>query len=97
MATSITILQAPTTGAEAALIAGQDKPRRIAPDTGRALVILSHSIEYLADEYAHNGSPDPGQVDAIQLLMAVNRQIYLACPELPTLRQRLFTHYCAAS
>ena len=29
--------------------------------------------------------PHDGQVEAVQLLMAMNRQIYLACPEVPSL------------
>lgn len=65
--------------------------RRISPRAGRALEILSHAIEYLTDEYVHAGgelcSQDP-QIQAIQLLMAVNRQVYLECPELPTLSER---------
>jgi hypothetical protein len=66
--------------------------RLITPEAGRALEILGHAIEYLADEYAHEAklisAHDP-QVEAIQLLMALNRQIYFACPVVPTLVERL--------
>ena len=66
--------------------------RRIDPQSGRALEILGHAIEYLADEFVHEGGSlsacDP-RVDAIQLLMALNRQIYFACPEAPTLGESL--------
>lgn len=65
--------------------------RRISPQSGRALEILGHAIDYLTDEYIHHGGTfcarDP-QVRAIQLLMALNRQIYFECPEVLTLRER---------
>ncbi len=67
------------------------RPRRISPEAGRALEILGHSIEYLSDEFAHAGGPlsaHNAQVEAVQLLMATNRQIYFACPEAPTLAER---------
>lgn len=66
--------------------------RRISPEAGHALEILGHAIEYLTDEYVHEGtelSSHDGRVKAIQLLMARNREIYLACPEQRTLRDRL--------
>ncbi|HZB89024.1 MAG TPA: hypothetical protein VE291_10230 [Terracidiphilus sp.] len=68
------------------------RPRRIDREAGRALEILGHAIEYLADEYAHAGGPgtaDDPQVRAMQILMARNREIYLACPVAPTLAKRL--------
>jgi hypothetical protein len=56
--------------------------RRLSPERGRALEILGHAIEYLADEYAADpahkgpfGSADP-RVEAIQVLKALNRNIY---------------------
>ncbi len=71
--------------------------RHISPEAGRALEILGHAIEYLADEFIRSGesvSADNGQVESIQLLMGINRQIYFACPEVPTLgeRFRAFLH-----
>ncbi len=71
--------------------------RRISPETGRAIEMLGHAIEYLADEFvldcmSHKGenpcNPNP-QVAAIELLMARNREVYFACPELPTMGERL--------
>jgi hypothetical protein len=65
--------------------------RRISPQAGRALEILGHAIEYLADEYAHEAdglSSHDGRLEAMQLLMSVNRQIYFACPEVPTMMAR---------
>jgi hypothetical protein len=65
--------------------------RRIAPQAGHALEILGHAIEYLSDEFAHAGgslSAHNAQVEAVQLLMAANRQIYFACPEIPGVAER---------
>jgi len=33
-------------------------------------------------------SADKGQLDAVQLLMALNRQVYFECPEVPSLAER---------
>jgi hypothetical protein len=66
--------------------------RRITPEAGHALEILGHAIEYLSDELVHRGgdiSAHTAEVEAIQLLMARNRQVYYACPAIPTLRERL--------
>lgn len=65
--------------------------RRISPQAGQALEILGHAIEYLADEFVHEGREIParnGRLQAVQLLMAVNRQVYFECPEVPTLGER---------
>ena len=69
--------------------------RRTTPEAGFALEILGHAIEYLADEYVHDAgllpsihSGDP-RVEAIQLLMSANRQVYFACPLAPSLYQRV--------
>jgi len=66
--------------------------RRIDPRPGRALEIFGHAIEYLTDEYVHRGgqlSAHSADVEAIQVLMSINREIYLACPAVPTFRERL--------
>jgi hypothetical protein len=68
-----------------------NRRRRISPQAGHALEILGHAIEYLTDELVHEqGSFSPADVrmDAVQLLMALNRQIYFECPELPTFEER---------
>lgn len=68
--------------------------RRITPQAGRALEILGHAIEYLADEFVAHGehlSGSEAQIQAIQLLMSLNRAIYFECPEVPTFGER-----CAA-
>ena len=65
--------------------------RRISSADGHALEILGHAIEYLSDEYVKEGglfsARDP-RLEAIQLLMARNREIYFSCPELPSLSER---------
>lgn len=70
---------------------GRRHRRRIAPQSGRALEILGHAIEYLSDEFMHGRgslSAHDAQVEAVQVLMAANRQIYFACPEVPTMGER---------
>lgn len=69
--------------------------RQISFASGRALEILGHAIEYLADEYALSSmqmgrldSADP-RVQAVQLLMAANREVYFSCPEAVLWPQRL--------
>ena len=82
----------------AAPAAGADRRasrrRRISPEAGRALEILGHAIEYLTDEFVHAGGAvsahDP-QVQAVQLLMGLNREIYFNCPEVPSLVERFRT------
>ena len=78
-----------------------NRRRRITPQAGHALEILGHAIEYLTDEYVHLGgdmSPRNGQLEAVQLLMARNREIYYACPEVVTVgdRVRAMLHFRAA-
>lgn len=68
-----------------------DRRRRISPEAGRALEILGHAIEYLTDEYVHQGnsfSANDAQLKAVQLLMALNRQIYFECPVVPSFAER---------
>jgi len=65
--------------------------RRVSPEAGRALEILGHAIEYVTDEFVHEGgsfSAHNDQLDAVQLLMALNREIYFECPEAPTIGER---------
>jgi hypothetical protein len=70
---------------------GCARRRRISPEAGRALEILGHAIEYLGDEFADPvGSLNPlsAQMEAVQLLMEINRQIYFECPEVPSMGAR---------
>ena len=71
-----------------------NRRRSISPQAGRALVIVGHAVEYLTDGIVHQGGPfsaHGGELEAVQLLMAVNRQIYFECPEVPPLSKRIFS------
>jgi hypothetical protein len=68
--------------------------RQISAIDGRSLELLGHAIEYLADEYSISigeagrlESADP-RIEAIQLLMALNRLVYYSCPEIEPLYRR---------
>ncbi len=72
------------------------RARQISPEHGRAIEMLSHAIEYLADEFAlecmqWKGQPQKANpvLAAIELLKAKNREVYYACPFSPTLAQKL--------
>lgn len=61
--------------------------RQLSPEEGRAIEILGHAIEYLADEYCADAQPkgrlgnaDP-RIEAIQTLKALNRSIYCSAAE----------------
>ena len=70
---------------------GITRRRRVSPQAGRALEILGHAIEYLTDEFVYAGGSfsahDP-QVEAVQLLMGLNQEIYFDCPEVLTFGDR---------
>lgn len=74
------------------------RSRQITPWAGHALETLGHAIEYLTDEFAHSGvsfSSDHAQIQAVQILMACNREVYFDCPEIPIFGERwraLFHH-----
>jgi hypothetical protein len=69
-----------------------NRRRRIGARAGRALEILRHAIEYLVAESFREGKSfsagDP-QMEAVRLLMALNRQVYFECPVVLTLPERL--------
>jgi hypothetical protein len=68
-----------------------NRRRQISPQAGHALELLGHAIEYLADEFVHEGgsfSAHNAQLEAVQLLMACNRKVYYSCPEIRSLRER---------
>jgi hypothetical protein len=68
-----------------------NRRRRITPQAGRALDILAHAIEYLTDEFMHQDRAfiaKNEQLQAVQMLMALNRQVYFECPEIPTFGER---------
>jgi hypothetical protein len=60
--------------------------------SGRALEILGHAIEYLADEYVRDNSSaetKEGTLQAIQILMEANRGIYHSRPKPLSLKEWL--------
>ncbi len=65
--------------------------RRITPEAGRGLEKLGHALEYLTDEFVHDGCNfrDRGRLEAIQLLASLNRQVYFACGVEPSFRERV--------
>jgi len=67
-------------------------PRRyITPEAGHALEKLGHAIEYLTDEFVHEGGSlcaRDSRIEAVQLLMALNRKVYFECPPVRTLGER---------
>ena len=71
--------------------------RRLDRQSGQAIEILAHAIQYLSDEFAldcldpaiRNADGKSPRMEAIELLMSFNRQIYLSCPVVPTLSERL--------
>jgi hypothetical protein len=81
----------PATAPAATAIRPRFRRRCITPQAGRALEILGHAIEYLTDEFVHRGegfSARNEQLQAVQLLMALNRQVYFECPQAPTFGER---------
>jgi hypothetical protein len=71
-----------------------NRRRRITPQAGHALEILAHAIEYLTDEYVHTGlnfSAKYEQLEAVRLLMALNRQVYFECAEVPSFSERCWS------
>lgn len=74
-----------------------DRPRSITFKASRALEILGHAIEYLSDQYFYDESilpKDNAVLEAVQLLMVRNHDVYFGCPPVRTLRERwqLFLH-----
>jgi hypothetical protein len=76
--------------------------RHIPPPAGFALETLGHAIEYLVDEYVHAAGSIPSihcsdpRLQAIQMLMAANREVYYSCPVVPSLWQRLRRRFFGA-
>jgi len=94
MATSMTAEFSVRIPAQVATMAGlqSKRRRRITPQAGHALEILGHAIEYLTDEFVHRGGEmraGNSQLEAVQMLMARNREIYYECPVMVTVGDRL--------
>lgn len=68
-----------------------ERRRKMNPRAGRAIEILAHAIDYLVDMHAHEGSLivwEKGHFEAVEILKALNRQIYLECPIVPSFEER---------
>jgi hypothetical protein len=90
-ASSTTSFSIPASVPSAPAVRIGTKRRQITPQAGHALEILGHAIEYLTDEFVDCGrtfSSRDAQLEAVQLLMARNREIYFGCPEIPSLGER---------
>jgi hypothetical protein len=82
----------PITTPAASVAQARNIRHRITHQAGHALEKLGHAIEYLTDEFVHRGgevSSSNGELQAVQLLMAKNRQVYFECPIVPTIGKRL--------
>lgn len=57
--------------------------RHVSLEAERALQKLGHAIEHLTDELIsgdRSTKTDPAVLEAVRILMALNREIYHACP-----------------
>lgn len=93
MAAPVTVVSSMQPSADAAFISTIQprRPRHVSPEAGRGLEILGHAIDYLMDEYLDAPgciSAGEDELEAVQMLMALNRQIYFSCPVVPTLKER---------
>jgi len=83
--------------AERTRAATGQRRRRVSQESGRAIEMLGHAIEYLADEFTLEcmsrqeqvGAGMHPRVVAIEILKKCNRVVYLGCPEIPTLGERI--------
>jgi hypothetical protein len=90
-ASTTTAFLIPASASAATAVRPRSRQRQITPQAGRALEILGHAIEYLTDEFFHHGGSLDArndQLQAVQLLMALNRQVYYECPVVPTFGER---------
>lgn len=65
--------------------------KRISSRAARSLRLLNHAIEYLAGEFLRDSAPPTARnerLQAVQLLMALSREVYTECAETPTLAER---------
>lgn len=62
-----------------------NRPRRgPTPEQGQALECLGHAVDYLVDESLLSGnSINPDVTEAVHLLSAASRAVYLSCAEVP--------------
>jgi len=90
-ATTTTGFPIPATAPVVSIVIARNRRRHISPQAGHALEVLGHAIEYLTDEFVHEGcamTAKNERLQAVQMLMALNRQVYFECPEVPTFAER---------
>jgi hypothetical protein len=63
--------------------------RRTTPRQGRALEILGHAVEYLADSRLYDLNEAPADGEAIRVLMSCSRQVFAECELIQPLHRRL--------
>jgi hypothetical protein len=92
--TTIGLLIPISASAAIPVLARANRRRRITPQAGHALEKLGHAIEYLADEFVHTDGSfcvHNAHVEAVRMLMALNRQVYFECPEIPSIKERFLS------
>ncbi len=70
---------------------GRRPVKHISRNSRRALRMLAHAIEYVANEFLHDSiPPGPGnaRLRAVQLLLAADREVYAGCPDAPGFAER---------
>ncbi|AFL88226.1 hypothetical protein Terro_1940 [Terriglobus roseus DSM 18391] len=65
--------------------------RRTTPTQGRALEILGHAVEYLADSRLYDPVEVPSDGTAIRTLMSCSRQVFAECELIQPWHQRVQT------
>ena len=65
--------------------------RRTTPTQGRALEILGHAVEYLADSRLYEEVETRSDATAIRTLMACSRQVFAECELILPWQQRVRT------
>jgi hypothetical protein len=70
--------------------------RRPSMDQGHALESLGHAIEYVYDSrvYRDSGELSPSDVEAVQVLMRLSREVFVECREVAPAHTglKLFLH-----
>ncbi|SEB37811.1 hypothetical protein [Terriglobus roseus] len=62
--------------------------RRTTPTQGRALEILGHAVEYLADSRLYEQIENPSDGAAIRTLMSCSRKVFAECELIQSWHQR---------
>ncbi|MEK6396648.1 MAG: hypothetical protein V4734_01050 [Terriglobus sp.] len=65
------------------------EPRRPSESQGRALELISHAIEHLVDSRLDETWDTPADAEAVHMLMACSRAVFLECEVVLSWQQRL--------